>query len=88
MSFSGNYFLVFLEGLGWLRGSSIGVCEALCDMLACKKSYTNTFVLDFFIDLYIKCRGANNLIIFILGCTVPLTLLCLGVVAMFCNSYY
>ena len=32
-----------LEGLGWLRGSSMGVCEALCDMLACKKGYTNTF---------------------------------------------
>ena len=26
-----------------LRGSSMGVCEALCDMLACKKGYTNTF---------------------------------------------
>ena len=32
---------VFPEGLGWLRGSSMGVCEALCDMLACKKGYTN-----------------------------------------------
>ena len=21
-----------LEGLGWLKGSSMGVCEALCDM--------------------------------------------------------
>ena len=27
-----------LEGLGWLRGSSMGVCEALCDMLACKRA--------------------------------------------------
>ena len=26
-----EFFLVFLEGLGWLRGSSMGVCEALCD---------------------------------------------------------
>ena len=33
-----------LEGLGWLRGSSMGVCEALCDMLVCK-AYTNTFDL-------------------------------------------
>ena len=23
----------------------MGVCEALCDMLACKKGYTNTFDL-------------------------------------------
>ena len=38
-----EFFLVFLEGLGWLRGSSMGVCEALCEMLACKKGYTNTF---------------------------------------------
>ena len=30
-----EFFLVFLEGLGWLRGSSMGVCEALRDMLAC-----------------------------------------------------
>ena len=34
-----------LDGLGWLRGSSIGVCEALCDMFACKKGYANTFDL-------------------------------------------
>ena len=38
-----EFFLVFLEGLGWLRGSSMGVCAALCDMLACRKGYTNTF---------------------------------------------
>ena len=35
-----------LEGLGWLRGSSMGVCDALCDMLACKKGYKNTFDFD------------------------------------------
>ena len=40
-----EFFLVFLEGLGWLRGSSMGVCEAICDMLACKKGYTKTFDL-------------------------------------------
>ena len=34
-----------VEGLGWLRGSSMGVCEAHCDMLTCKKGYTNTFDL-------------------------------------------
>ena len=28
-----------------LRGSSMGACEALCDMLACKKGYTNKFDL-------------------------------------------
>ena len=33
-------FLVFLEGLGWLRGSSMDICEALCD-IACKTGYTN-----------------------------------------------
>ena len=38
-----EFFLVFLEGLGWLRGRSMGVREALCDMLAFKKGYTNTF---------------------------------------------
>ena len=37
--------LVFLEGLSWLRGSSMGACKALCDMLAFKKGYTNTFDL-------------------------------------------
>ena len=31
-----------LEGLGWLRGSSMAVCEALCD-IACKKGSTNIF---------------------------------------------
>ena len=29
-----------------LRGSSMGVCEALCDMFACKKGITNTFLFD------------------------------------------
>ena len=38
-------FLVFLEGLSWFRGSSMGVCEALCDMLACKKGLQNVFDL-------------------------------------------
>ena len=38
---------VFLEGLGWLRASSMGACEALCDMLACKNGYTNTFWFDY-----------------------------------------
>ena len=38
-------FLVFLKGLGWLRGSSMVVCEALCD-IACKKGYTNKFRFD------------------------------------------
>ena len=34
----------FFEEFGkLLRGSSMGVCEALCEMLACKKGYTNTF---------------------------------------------
>ena len=42
--FSLEFFLVFLEGLGQLRGSSIEVCEAICDM-ACKKGYANTFDL-------------------------------------------
>ena len=36
-----NIFIVIdhpqgLKGLGWLRGSYIGICEALCD-IACKK---------------------------------------------------
>ena len=43
-----EFFLVFLEGLGRLRGSSMGVCEALCDMLSCKKGYTNTFDLTWY----------------------------------------
>ena len=37
-----EFFLVFLESLGWLRGSSMGICEALCDF-ACEKVHTNTF---------------------------------------------
>ena len=40
IEFFWEFFLVFLEGLGWL-GSFMGVCEALCDMLVCKKGYTN-----------------------------------------------
>ena len=35
-----EFFLVFLERLGWFRCSSIVMCEALCD-IACKKGYTN-----------------------------------------------
>ena len=31
--------------IGRLRGSSMGVCEALCAIIACKKGYTNKFDL-------------------------------------------
>ena len=47
IEFLWEFFLVFLESLGWLRGSSMGVCEALCDMLACKKGNTNIFWWSF-----------------------------------------
>ena len=47
IEFFWEFFLVFLEGLGWLRASSMGACEALCDMLACKNGYTNTFWFDY-----------------------------------------
>ena len=40
VSFSGSFSLVFLEGLGWLRGRSMGVCEARCDMLVKRATQT------------------------------------------------
>ena len=49
-------FLVFLEGLGWLRGSSMAVCQALCD-IACKNVYTNQFDLN----LMISCPMQTDL---------------------------
>ena len=46
-----EFFLVFLEGLGWLRGISMGVCEALCD-IACKKGYPNKFLFDLHVTYF------------------------------------
>ena len=43
------YYPLPLDGWGWLRGSSMGVCEALCD-IACKKGYTITFDLMLMFD--------------------------------------
>ena len=42
-----EFFIVFLEGLGWLRCSSMGVCEALCH-IACKKG--NTFLFYVYLN--------------------------------------
>ena len=40
-----NIYIKMLQIALQLRGSSMGACEALSDMLACKKGYTNTFDL-------------------------------------------
>ena len=46
MSSSGSFSFAFFEGLGWLRCSSMGVCEALCNIACTNLEYTNTIWLD------------------------------------------